>query len=369
MNILHILDGYHIGGVETQAYEIIKNYPEGNKSFLINTYSKIKDIQYRFLELEKINKIKNIKDIKTKISLLIILEIFLFVKKNKIDNIIIYPSNKKMLYVALGAKLAGINKIFMSLQNTLYEKTSLTIFKIKIIFFILNKLGVFFVPSSRAIANSFSKSNIKLNKFKIIYNSCDFNYINSVSTKNKKSYLDKKNKIKNIVMIARLDKIKDHETLLKAFANLKEPFWKLKIVGDGPNMNLLKKISRKLLLNEKEIFYGPSNNISLILAESDIFAFSTTEAEGFGKVLIEAIAAKVPIIASDVSACREILFDGKGGILVPPKDIDEWTKNLRDLIKNKDKMKKIANNAFLLKDFFNSKNIANEWHKLLVLKK
>ena len=62
------------------------------------------------------------KDINTKLSVLIILDIFLFIKKNKIDNIIIYPSNKKMLYVALGAKLAGINKIFMSLQNTLYEK-------------------------------------------------------------------------------------------------------------------------------------------------------------------------------------------------------------------------------------------------------
>ncbi len=367
MNILHILDGYHIGGVETQAYEIIKNYPEGNKSFLINTYSKIKDIRNRFLELEKNNKINKITDIKTKISLLIILEIFLFVKKNKIDNIIIYPANKKMLYVALGAKLAGIKKIFMSLQNTLYDKKSLTIFKIKIIFYILNKLGVFFVPASRAIANSFSKSKINLNQFKIIYNSCDFNYINSVSTKNKKSYLKKKNKIKNIVMIARLDKIKDHETLLKAFSKLKEPHWKLKIVGDGPNMNSLKKVSRKLLLNEEEIFYGQSNNVPLILAESDIFAFSTTEAEGFGKVLIEAIAAKVPIIASDVSACREILFEGKGGILVKPKDIDEWTKNLRRLIKNKDQMGKIANKAFLLKDFFNSKNIANKWHKLLIL--
>jgi len=364
MNILHILDGYYIGGVETQAYEIIKNYPKGNKSFLINTYSRIKDTQDRFIELEKINKIKKIKNINAKFSVLIILEIFLFVKKNKINNIIIYPSNKKMLYVVLAAKLAGINEIFMSLQNTLYKKKSLNIFKIKIIFYLLNILGVFFVPSSRAIVNSFSKSKIHLNKFKIIYNSCDFDYINLISTKIKKSNL-KKNKIKNIVMIARLDKIKDHETLLKAYAKLKEPFWKLKIVGDGPNMNSLKKISRKLLLNEEEIFYGPSNNIPLILGESDIFAFSTTEAEGFGKVLIEAMAAKVPIIASDVSACREILFNGKGGILVAPKNIDEWTKNLRGLIKNKPKMRRIVDNSFLLKEFFNSKNIAHKWHQLL----
>ena len=166
-------------------------------------------------------------------------------------------------------------------------------------------------------------------------------------------------------MIARLDNIKDQETLLKAFANLKESFWRLKLVGDGPKRNSLKNISRKLLLNEEEIFHGPSNNIPSILAEADIFAFSTTEAEGFGKVLIEAMAAKVPIIASDVSACREILFNGKGGILVPPKDINEWTRNLEELIKNEPRREKIAENSFLLKDFFNSKNIANKWYQLL----
>ena len=268
-----------------------------------------------------------------------------------------------MIYVVLGAKIAGIKNIFMSLQNTLYGKKSFTILKIKIIFYIFNILGVFFVPASKAILYSFSKSKIKLNSHKIIYNSYDFDLISFQSTKYKQSNVRKK--IKNIVMIARLDNIKDQETLLKAFANLKESSWRLKFVGNGPNMKSLKRISRKLSLNEEEIFYGSSNNIPNILAESDIFAFSTTEAEGFGKVLIEAMAAKVPIIASDVSACREILFNGKIGILVPPKNINEWTINLKKLIKDKKKRTIIAEDAFLYKDFFNSKNIANKWHLLL----
>ena len=65
MNILHVLDGYHLGGVETQAYEIIKNLPRGNKSFLVNTFSKVKDMQDRFIKLKKI-----IKFIKSKILIL-----------------------------------------------------------------------------------------------------------------------------------------------------------------------------------------------------------------------------------------------------------------------------------------------------------
>ena len=362
MKILHIIDGYHVGGIETQAYEIIKNYPTGCKSYLINTNSKIKFTEDRFIELKINNKIQEIKNLNFRYSIFIILEIFLFAKKNNIKNIIIYPSHKKMLFVALGAKLAGIKNIFVSLQNTLFGKKISTIYKTKIIFYLFNILGVFFVPATKAIFNSYSKYNIKLNKFKVIYNSCDFNSINFLSTKYKTNF---SKDIKNIVMISRLDSIKDQETLLKAFSKIKEPFWRLKIVGDGPKMKSLKKLARSLSLNEKEIFCGVSNNIPLILGEAEIFAFSTTEAEGFGKVLIEAIAAKVPIIASDVSACRETLFDGKGGILVPPKNIDEWTKVLRNLIKSKNKRRKIAEQAFLLKDFFDSKKIAYNWHQLI----
>ena len=255
-----------------------------------------------------------------------------------------------MLFVVIAAKLAGIRNIFMSLQNTLYGKKGSKIIKIKFMFYIFNKLGVFFVPASKTILNSYLKSKINLKKFQVIYNSCDFDHINSISTKYKNSYLKKKTK--TVLMIARLDSIKDQETLLKTFSRLKETFWKLKIVGDGPKMNSLKKLARSLSLNEKEIFYGESNNIPLILGEADIFAFSTTEAEGFGKVLIEAMAAKVPIISSDVSACRETLFNGKGGVLVPPKNINEWSLKLKELIQSNSLREEIAENAFSLKNFF-----------------
>ena len=52
MRILHILDGFYTGGIETQAYEIIKNYPKGNYTFLLNTDSNIRNIEDRFIELK-----------------------------------------------------------------------------------------------------------------------------------------------------------------------------------------------------------------------------------------------------------------------------------------------------------------------------
>ena len=67
-----------------------------------------------------------------------------------------------------------------------------------------------------------------------------------------------------------------------------------------------------------------------MLAEADIFAFSTTLSEGFGIALIEAMAARLPIIATDVPACREVLDNGKAGILIPE---EELTYGLMHLIR------------------------------------
>ena len=53
MKILHVIDGFHLAGIENQAYEIISNYPEDNKSFLLNTNSSIKDTFEKFNSLKK----------------------------------------------------------------------------------------------------------------------------------------------------------------------------------------------------------------------------------------------------------------------------------------------------------------------------
>ncbi|HTQ31622.1 MAG TPA: glycosyltransferase family 4 protein, partial [Opitutaceae bacterium] len=53
---------------------------------------------------------------------------------------------------------------------------------------------------------------------------------------------------------------------------------------------------------------------------SDVFVFSTTLEEGLGTVLLEALAAGLPIVATDVPACAEALDGGRWGALVPPAD-------------------------------------------------
>ena len=68
----------------------------------------------------------------------------------------------------------------------------------------------------------------------------------------------------------------------------------------------------------------------------DVFAFSTSRHEGFGIALIEAMAAGLPVVASDVPACREVLADGAAGVLVPAGDPARLADALCDLLGSED---------------------------------
>ena len=148
-------------------------------------------------------------------------------------------------------------------------------------------------------------------------------------------------------MVARLDKIKDQETLLKAYAKIHKNC-NLILVGDGDKRGYLEGIASELGLNIKKIFIGSKLNIPAMLAEADIFAFSTTLSEGFGIALIEAMAARLPIVATDVPACREVLDDGKAGILIPEGRVDLWINALNQIISSSTK-----------RDFYIEKSIKN----------
>lgn len=124
------------------------------------------------------------------------------------------------------------------------------------------------------------------------------------------------------VMVATLENHKDHETLLMALPRVLKvlPDFRIDLVGDGSLRRHLESRVQQLGLNDVVTFLGTRLDVPEILAQAELFVFSTTPQEGLGSVLLEALAAGLPIVASDVPACREILGQGKWGVLVPPAD-------------------------------------------------
>lgn len=133
-----------------------------------------------------------------------------------------------------------------------------------------------------------------------------------------------------IGMVASLEAHKDHPTLLRGFAALlaRGVNARLRIVGDGERRRELEQLARNLGIDNSVEWRGAVDDVAGELAALDVFAFATTESEGLGIALVEALAAGLPVVASDVGACREVLANGRWGRLVRGTDPDVWAEAL-----------------------------------------
>lgn len=124
------------------------------------------------------------------------------------------------------------------------------------------------------------------------------------------------------VTAGRLVPQKDHETLLSAMALHRRAGGsaRLLILGSGPLDEFLRRQASALGLDKSVCFVGFRANPLPWLRRADVFVLSS-RSEGFGNVLVEAMACGTPVIATDCDhGPREILQDGRYGVLVPPRD-------------------------------------------------
>ena len=123
-----------------------------------------------------------------------------------------------------------------------------------------------------------------------------------------------------LAMVARLEAHKDHPTLLRALALLRDQGLPLRLwlVGDGSRRPQLQALIRALRLHGRVRLLGTRRDIPCLLARLQLFVFAAGPDEGFGIALAEAMATGVPVVATAVPACRELLAGGRCGLLVPP---------------------------------------------------
>lgn len=124
-----------------------------------------------------------------------------------------------------------------------------------------------------------------------------------------------------IGMVGRLVPQKSHVTALHALHLIRQqvPHVRLVIVGDGPLRTELITLTEELQLTPYVKFLGYQPNAAQWMQGFDIFLHPSVH-EGFGLVLLEAMAACLPIVATKVSAIPEIVLDGQTGFLIPPQD-------------------------------------------------
>lgn len=124
-----------------------------------------------------------------------------------------------------------------------------------------------------------------------------------------------------IGVVARLDPIKDHATLLKAMPLVinEIPNVKLLVVGDGEERETLEKLAQGLSISNHVYFLGEREDVPDILSILNLFVLPSKR-EGLSLSILEAMAAGLPVVVTDVGANSELVVDKKTGALVEPGD-------------------------------------------------
>jgi glycosyltransferase involved in cell wall biosynthesis len=130
-----------------------------------------------------------------------------------------------------------------------------------------------------------------------------------------------------IGFIGRLDPIKRTIDLVRAVALL-DSHYRLDIWGDGPDRAVLEAEIAQLQLRSRVVLRGWSATPQAALSDMGVLVLPS-DAEGFGLVLIEAMAAGVPVVATDVAGIRDVVRHEHNGLLVPPRDPPRLAEAIR----------------------------------------
>ncbi|OIV35929.1 hypothetical protein BIV57_19035 [Mangrovactinospora gilvigrisea] len=170
-----------------------------------------------------------------------------------------------------------------------------------------------------------------------------------------------------IVAAGRLASGKDYGLLIDAFARLAphHPRWRLEIFGEGPEREHLERRIARRRMAGRAVLRGPVPDLAPEWARASIAA-SASRRESFGMTLVEAMRSGVPAVSTDCDyGPREIIRDGKDGLLVPVGDAAAMAAALRSLIENPERRALMAAAALAESARFDPANLAAEYEELI----
>ncbi len=359
---------YVTGGSDWSIIDILTNWPNKNCNFdffvnkkheginlLQKSLNKNCKFNYYNSVIEKINNLKKTFLFKYLLNVFILRKLFTFyflittffsihkkLKNKNFDYILInnggYPGGLTSYLVIISSFILK-KKVAMIIRNFPAHN-----YKKNLSMFIVRLIVIFFNCKLISVSKSLKKSlendaGIDRKKIKVIYN--------GISLQNKKKFLkEKKRKIKNysVGIFGRIESRKGHHHLIKAWklVEKKLPNLNLYIVGNGEMKYItsLKNIININKLNKKKIIWlNYTNNIYTLLKQIDLVVVPSVKFESFGRIAVEAMALKKPIITSNFGGLKEVNINKKTGFTINVKDKKILSNKIIELMINKNKRK------------------------------
>jgi len=223
---------------------------------------------------------------------------------------------------------------------------------------------IYKLPNIKKIITCSSEIEKKLNNYslkntKTIYNPINLKYIYQ------KLLAPKPFEFDYILAIGRLNRQKGFDILIKSFAksDLKS-IVKLVILGEGKERKYIEKLIAELKLKNKVLLLGNVDNPFIYMKYAKFFVLSSRY-EGFGNVLLEALACGTPVIATDCeTGSSEIVENGENGLLVSVADEEALKVSMERLFFDRELYKRLKENTRKSIEKFDVNNIIRDWMEL-----
>ncbi|MEU0740953.1 glycosyltransferase family 4 protein [Streptomyces sp. NPDC006134] len=169
-----------------------------------------------------------------------------------------------------------------------------------------------------------------------------------------------------VVSAGRLDGNKGVDKLIEAFGRVVEahPDWTLRIHGDGPELEALRKAIRARHLYNHVFLMGATRNLDEELAKGSVFAMSS-KSEGFGMVLLEAMNCGLPVVSFNCPVGpRELVTDGVDGFLVRELDVEALASGIIRLIEDEELRRSFSRAALKKAAAYGPDIVTTSWEHL-----
>ncbi len=334
MNILQILPELNYGGVETGTVDMAKYLVRnGHKAVVVSTGGQL------VKSLELIGAVHYVLPVNKKSLFSMIKCVGALARVIRKEDIqIVHARSRIPAWIAYAAARLT-NTVFVTTCHGYYSKHLLS-----------NVMGwgkLVIVPSQIVGRRMIDDFSVAAESIRFIPRGVDIEKFSFIPPEQKKrtEFV--------IAIVGRITPIKGHMQFIKAIQKVSRiiPNIKVRIIGSAPRSKLrykedLQVMIKRLGLSGFVEFLGARNDIPKIFSDVNLLVMASTRHEAFGRVIIEAFASGVPVVATKVGGVVDIVDDGIDGVLVPPGNPESLADGMIRILRDLEYSSLLAKNAF-----------------------
>jgi glycosyltransferase involved in cell wall biosynthesis len=303
------------GGAETHLWNLLRKvdpsllkieviYFDSDKADINTTRERIRGVTYHRVPVTKLHSLTSLKQFK---------QIYGIMKSGNFDAVVSFFESSDIIAACL-APLAGIRMRISNRRDTGFLNSR----KVEQVYRLINKTFTHFIAVSDAVKQSLVEQGVSQEKIHVVYNAVDTQRFHQAHEKSDiREELGISPQEIAYGMVANLNPVKNHLAVIESLKEIHSggQAAHLILAGEGQLREELEAKVDELELSNHVHFIGSREDIENVLSAFDIFILASFT-EGLSNALLEAMAAKKPVIASRVGGNIEVVEDGVNGFLV-----------------------------------------------------